>query len=1127
MGKSIFGLSREQEEAVDITKNISLSAGAGSGKTRVLTNRFLRLLESGIKLEEIAAITFTEKAALEMKERIRGAIMEKLENCSVCDKAFWAAALDKLSRANISTIHGFCARVIRENAAAVGIDFKFSIINDIDKKQVLKAQFENTLEKLLVEDKYTRVVEGLVSTYGEQYLSEGFFRELQVIREKIFEQGSSPEEVYDRAKEDKLSEFVLTMLRAMEEGYRDYKLQGDVLDYNDLENLTCELLMDKKVRERYKEIYKRLLVDEFQDTNEIQRRILYSLCTNEAGVLLPQKLFIVGDLKQSIYGFRGTDYKIFKQVSEDIGAEGQKSLSTCYRSNYEVVYGINEIFSKLIEDYQELKPHGEQEFKEKRLMLLTYNKKKGDAVSVIKEVKDSIKAKKMDRDTLNTLLEKLKDSYNSVEPFESVKSASILKGIKVLLNKGLNFKDICILVRNKYIIEDFEEAFRAHNIPYCIIGGRGFYDKSEIKELLNLYEVSYINLQEELSAAAEKKLLQTLRSFIFNIPDDLLYRIKVEQFENEACKNYFRAMEYVIDGMKPGEERKVLEYAYNTINKLSTAANKLGVVQILNKLVGECGIKELLLAQEGGEQRFRNIEKLLKDAERFDREQLFDSQDFLEYIELLNENNLEDAEAALDTEDSEAVKIMTIHASKGLEFEAVLIPDMEADQLATSSKEKNRLNIVYNGAKIISKLNIFNSEDWECSEYENYENKKLLKELEEAVRLLYVAMTRAKRYVLMIGEESEEELSPIVCEEEKLTKLNSFLKQVKYDVDIAGADKNILQYLKEEELAGMEAVGVQGAALGNLDEVALSKRLNFKSAAKPRNFASASRYMKYKKCPRKFYVEHVLGISTRAYTKVNYEQEFEYEEVLTEKVITLEEELYESGSGLRALTASEFGSVVHKVLEEIHKSKDQEAIKVLIDKAVIKVLGEIVVSGDEEKEEFYSKVQRFIDNYWSIEESKGSMGVCVYEYDEMPFLLSPLEDRRTMITGFIDRVEVYEKDEVLTAVVIDYKTNYIENKYALERLAEGYSTQMKLYSKVVKDLVRVGGRAVDEVVLKLYFLDIAETVEVPYASEEVNCLLEDMDSALGRDFAALDLEEYPKGESGECEVCVYFEECRV
>ena len=421
------------------------------------------------------------------------------------------------------------------------LNFKFSIINDIDKKQVLKTQFVNTLEVLLEEDRYKRVVESLVSIYGEQYLSEVFFRELQVIWEKIFEQGTSPKEVYERVKEEELSVFILTMLRAMEEGYRAYKLQRDALDYNDLENLAAELLQNKKVRERYKEIYKRLLVYEFQDTNEIQRRILYSLCTNEEGQLLPQKLFIVGDLKQSIYGFRGTDYKIFKQVSEDIGAEGQKSLSTCYRSKYEVVYGINEIFSKIIEDYQELKPHGEQEFKEKRLMLLTFNKKKGDKVSVIKEVKDSIKAKNMDIDSFNTLLEKLKASYYSVEPFESVKSASILKGIKVLLQKGLNFKDICILVRNKYIIEDFEEAFRTYNIPYCIIGGRGFYDKSEIKEFLNLYEVSYINFQEELGAAAEKKVLQALRSFIFNVPDDLLYRIKVEQFEKVACKNYFMA----------------------------------------------------------------------------------------------------------------------------------------------------------------------------------------------------------------------------------------------------------------------------------------------------------------------------------------------------------------------------------------------------------------------------------------------------------------------------------------------------------------------------------------------------------------------------------------------------------
>lgn len=1126
MGKSIFGLSKEQEEAVDITKNISLSAGAGSGKTRVLTNRYLRLLESGVKLEEIAAITFTEKAALEMKERIRAAILEKLEASEIYDKKSWEEALDKLSRANISTIHSFCAKIIRENAAAVGIDFKFDILNEIDKKQVLRAEFEGTLEKLLSEDKYKNIVYSIINAYGEQYLYEELGEELLAVREKIFETGSTIDEVYDSLKGNELSEFLLTLLRSIEEGYSTYKLQSDALDYNDLENHCAGLLKEKKLRDRYKDNYKRLLVDEFQDTNEIQRGILYSLCTDDDGALLPHRLFIVGDLKQSIYGFRGTDYRIFKQVSDNIGAEGQKSLSTCYRSKYEIVYGVNQIFSRLIEDYQELKPQVEQEFKEKRLMLLTYNKKKEDKISVLKEVKETIKSKNIDRDNFKALLEKLKASYNTVEPVESVKSDAVLKGVKALLDKGLHFRDICILVRSKYIISDFEEAFRSHNIPYCIIGGRGFYDKTEIKELLNLYEVICMDFEEEFEVNEEKKLLQALRSFIFNIPDDLLYKIRVEQFENEACKNYFMAMEYVIDGMKLGEEREVLEYAYSTLKKLSAASNKLGVVEVLNKLVRKCGIKELLLAQEGGEQKFRNIEKLLQEAEKFDKEQLFDSKGFLEYIELLKENNLEDAEAALDTEDSEAVKIMTIHQSKGLEFEAVLIPDMDADQLKVSKKKENRLNLVYDGEKIISKLDIYNSGSEESEEYKNYENKKLLKELEESIRLLYVAMTRSKKYVLMIGEESSEVLAPINDEEEKLTKLNSFLKQVKYAMETAGADKNILQYLREEEFEGLKPVDIEECRIEPLDEAALKKRLNFKVASKPRNFASASRYMKYQKCPRKFYVEQVLSINIRGYVKHDITEAQEYDEILTEKAISLEEEFNENSAVTNTLKASEFGSVVHKVLEKVHKSKVEENIKTLTDSALINVLGETVEFSSEEKEEFYNKVQRCIDNYRSIEESKAPTGVCVYEYDEMPFLLSPLEDRKTMITGFIDRVEVYEMDKALTAVVIDYKTNHIENNFVLDKLAEVYSAQMMLYGKVVKDLVWVNGRSVDKVELKLYFLDIGKVVEIPYVEEEVKKLMEDMDSALGRNFVALDIKDYPKRESGECERCAYFGKCR-
>ena len=145
-----FGLNREQSEAVDVEKNISLSAGAGSGKTRVLTSRFLTLLDSGTSIDEIVAITFTEKAALEMKSRIRSGILDKIAIEDSESRGLWQHQLDNLNRANINTIHSFAATIVRENAAYLGIDFNFGIVNQIQKTVFLKSKLAYIVDCLFL-----------------------------------------------------------------------------------------------------------------------------------------------------------------------------------------------------------------------------------------------------------------------------------------------------------------------------------------------------------------------------------------------------------------------------------------------------------------------------------------------------------------------------------------------------------------------------------------------------------------------------------------------------------------------------------------------------------------------------------------------------------------------------------------------------------------------------------------------------------------------------------------------------------------------------------------------------------------------------------------------------------------
>lgn len=1141
MKNSILTLSSEQEAAVDITKNIAVSAGAGSGKTRVLTNRYLRLLDSGIGIEEIIAITFTEKAALEMKERIRGAIVEKLEDFSE-DKKKWQMALDKLSRANISTIHSFCAKVIRENAASLGIDFKFNIINEIDKKSVLYEAIDKSLEIIISSGEYEEILSNLVETFGEGYLENRFKKELIEISEKISQKGRKLGEVYEELQDDELANLVLKILLNTEVFYKEYKLKNDRLDYTDLEMLCKEVLEDKRVRDRYKERYKRFLVDEFQDTNEIQKSIIYSFVSDENGKLLPKRLFVVGDSKQSIYGFRGTDYTIYRKVSGDIGEDGQKSLSTCYRSKPEIIHGINEIFSRLIDQYESLKVPGEDNKKvidEKRLILLTYNKEGSDEEGSVKKVKEAIKGKNVSVEEFKDLLNELKSSYSKVQVKNSIKQEAISKAVRYLFDKDLKAKDICILVRSKYIIPDIEEELKKYNIPYCVIGGRGFYEKEEIKEILNLYELVISDFTEDFSVNIEVRIIKALRSFVFNISDDILYKIKLQQMEIGNL-NYFQAMELVYDGMKEVEERRKLENAYLTLLGLAKVETRLCAVQILNAIIETCSIKEAVLMQEEGLQRYRNIEKLIFEAEKFDKEKLFTPEEFLMHLALLNDNNLEDAEASLDSEDTEAVKIMTIHQSKGLEFEGVIIPEMDSDQLKISKKDENKNNLVYHDGKIISKYDIQNVQDGNTNkemtdEYNSYFQSQLLKEIDESIRVLYVALTRAKQYAVMVGEESAEEVTEILEDSEKISKLNSFMKQILYPFVVKNSDESLIEFIEASLIPEMYKLQSDTEVTENVEISSIKENLEFKSTDKVRSCVSASKYMKYKKCQRRFYIESVLNVKAASYIGIEEESididtnaleiileetQDNYDDTIEEAAVDMLEKDEQAKAQVRYLRSSDMGTIVHKILE--YKNSDLEiSNELLIDKAMFEILGESKVNSLEDKTKVKNRINKYICNYEIIEKNKEHLGEMILNQNEASFTISPLEDRKTMLTGFIDRLEVFEYGDKIIAVITDYKTNHIEDEESLNHLVETYTSQLNIYGKAIKDNLYVEGRQIDEVRLKLYFLERGICEEVHYDDKDIGMMINDMDGIFGRCLEALEVDDFQRAEEEECGKCDY------
>jgi ATP-dependent helicase/nuclease subunit A len=223
---------------------------------------------------------------------------------------------------------------------------------------------------------------------------------------------------------------------------------------------------------------------------------------------------------------------------------------------------------------------------------------------------------------------------------------------------------------------------------------------------------------------------------------------------------------------------------------------------------------------------------------------------------------------------------------------------------------------------------------------------------------------------------------------------------------------------------------------------------------------------------------------------------------------------------IRYLKSSDLGIIVHKILE-YKNSELEDSEELLIDKAMYEILGEDNVNSLEDITKAKNKIKNFIKNYESIEKNREHIGEIVLNKNEVSFLASPLEDRKTMLTGFIDRLEVFKTGEKNIAVITDYKTNHIDSDEALSHLVEMYSSQLRLYGKAIKDNLYVEGRKIDEVQLKLYFLEKGVCEEVSYDDETTDELINDMDGIFGRSLEELGVEDFHRAEKEECEECVY------
>lgn len=1141
-------LTPEQEKAVEsLHCNTIVPAGAGSGKTRVLVERFLRIVEENPRqrenvLDSIIAITFTEKAALEMKERVHAEIAKRLlaaqQRGDHAAEAFWQRMWQERHRAVISTIHSLCARLLREYPVEAEVDPAFTVLDETESQWLLAGAVDEALQKLIPQNRavknlcvahgYARLaretaalyqqvagsglsvaevraqtdahrqnlvqqvaqrltveVEQLMATGDElarfpemtktgrefaqrwpswrESLAEagrnrawpqlnatlaeilamvkkswGTKKELTRVKNAWKEQRLLPlyqllQGYFAQAAEEEGLDGVFALLEEVDKEYEEAKIAAGGLDFDELQRRTCDLLEHHaEVREQVQQRCDFLMIDEFQDTNGLQKRLVELLVRRKDGIP-PGTLFVVGDAKQSIYRFRGADVRVFMEMQQELQeARGQVApLLNNFRSDPRLLAFINAFFGEAM-SADETSPN----FYRKAVAQGSLSAREGLPVECLllpppQEQKPGAKGR-------------------------TLEARWIARRIGELRNEGFRWGDIALLFRSMTFIKRYEEALSAAGIPYYVVGGRGFYQKQEILDLVNL--LTWLDDPTHRIAWAGM-----LRSPYAGLSDEALFLLSRGPADLHQPESWMDVPDL------PEEEREKLRILLQWLLPVKERVGRIAVDRLVQDVIEESGIRPVLLATPEGRQACANLDKFLLLARRLRRQGSCSLHDFLARVALLCEGNGRETEAAVETSKSDAVQLMTIHQAKGLEFPVVILPDLSRTppinaSLFTFSVEEG---VTYRGE----------AEEGHETPLRHREGRKREQRLEqeESLRLLYVAMTRAKERLVL-------SLIPEVAknkEEKELLQFRKWSEWLDVLLNLSEAPRecgpwstllgeeeiSLARVVYEEEGEASSSFSLRSNLLENIMEKeapvllpetsdALGQR-EFPSVA-PLSVAagerliSVSALMTYALCPRRYYFTYGLSMPPWEGAEEGERDELES---------SVMEEEADSVTGFADLSPAMKGTLAHKLIELLPapveggpQPIDEGVLRMALKEAVR------VLDLDVTPDSLSPDLQRWMHHY--LQSDFYLRGAEQRWHNEISFSL-PLHGH--VVEGVIDRV-IETKDGKM--MVLDFKTNRLHGVQDLQEKAQLYAPQIYLYALAAADL---WGRA--PLRAGLFFLD--------------------------------------------------------
>ncbi len=509
----INSLNDEQKAALFETEGVVLvTAGAGSGKTRLLTHRICYLIEKGVSPYNILAITFTNKATNEMKERI----------AKMCDRNIW-----------ISTFHSMCVRILRENIDHLtGYDKNFTIIAEADRDKILK----ELLKKFNCEDEEKDKVEIHLNNIKNKGLDVGeYFAALR-------EFGNSNLRVYEQICY----------------AYEDYLKKNNALDFDDLLNKTLFLFHNHKdVLNKYAERFKYILVDEFQDTNLVQYKLVKLLASVHGN------LFVVGDEDQCIYSWRGANFENIFNLKKDFEDVKVFKLERNYRSSKNILNIANNVIAN----------------NKERMKKNLWTDKDEGAGPVI---------------------------YNAFD--ERDEAMFVAKTIDDLTNEGYSYSDFAVLMRVNALSRPIEEGLMGFQIPYKLYGGYKFYERAEIRMILSYLSI-FVNPKDEISLFK-----------VINFPKRGIGEVAIFNLQQEAGEQMMLDY-LLSEKFKYSKYYSKLEKFVNTIKALKDEMNTCSLYDFVHKVIKNFGIDQAYAGKdEEAINKLGNIDSLLTGVQEYEDE---------------------------------------------------------------------------------------------------------------------------------------------------------------------------------------------------------------------------------------------------------------------------------------------------------------------------------------------------------------------------------------------------------------------------------------------------------------------------------------------------------------------------